>query len=110
MLRHGIAIEGNVGQGVGTSRDETSRAGTSGARPSHTEDPLRSPDPTISRDHTRHAEGSECHVMPHPCTTYRNICNGPSSEFHDDGLLQYVSQTHSSHSLLFLISECSIVS
>ena len=64
LLRYGTAVEGNVAQGFGTSG-----ADTSGARPSHTKDQLRSPDPTRSRYHTGHAEGSENHIMPHPYTT-----------------------------------------
>ena len=41
LLRHGTVVEGNVGQGVGTSK-----TGPSGAVPSHIEDPLRSLEPT----------------------------------------------------------------
>ena len=105
LLRHGTNVEGNVGQGVGISEIGLSRAG-----PSHTENPHRSPDPTIYRDHTGHVEGSERHVMPHPCTSCGNICYGPYLEFCGDGLLQYVSQTRSSHSLLFFVSQLTIVS
>ena len=76
LLRHGIAIEGNLGQGVATS----------GIGPSHIEDPLRSLDPTRSRDHIGHVEGSERHVMTHNHTTCRNIFYGPSSYFCGDGL------------------------
>ena len=93
------------GQGVGIFETIPSMAG-----PLHTKNPHKYPYPTRSRDHTGHAEGSERHVMPHPCTICRNICYGHSSEFRDNRLLQYVSQTHSSHSLLFFISQCSIVS
>ena len=57
-------MEVNVGQWVGTSW-----TGTFGARPSHVKDLVRSLDPTISTDQNGHAEGSEFHVMPHPCTT-----------------------------------------
>ena len=91
LLRHGTTVEGNVGQGVGTSGADTV-------------DLVRYPNRTISRDQSGHVEGLEHHVMPHPCLTCRNICYGNSSEFRGDGLLQYVSQTHFSHSLLFFIS------
>ena len=74
LLPHGNVVEVNVVHGVGTSETGPSRAG-----PSHTKDPLRSPDPTISRDNTGHAECSECHVMQHPCTTCGNICYGTYS-------------------------------
>ena len=130
LHRHVIVVEGNVGQGVGTSRDGTSgigtsradtsrdvtsgagtsRADTSRARTSPTKDLVRSPHSIGSRDHSGHVEGSEHHVMLHPCTSYRNIFYGPSLEFRIDRLLQYVSQTHPSHSLLFFISQYSIVS
>ena len=73
LLRHGTDVEGNVGQGVGTSVASEYGDDTSWARPSYIEDPVRSPDPTISRDHNGHAEGSKCHGMPHPYTTCRNI-------------------------------------
>ena len=53
LLQHGTTIKGNVGKGVGTFG-----SGTYGDGPSHTEDPLRSLDPTRSRDHTGHAEAS----------------------------------------------------
>ena len=68
----------------------TSWTGTFGARPSHVEDLVRSLDPTISTDQNGHAEGSEFHVIAHPCTTWWNIWYGPSLEFHSDGILQYV--------------------
>ena len=58
LLRHGAHIEGNVGQGVSTSGVGKTRAGTCGARPSHTNDPFRSPNPTKSRYHCGHAEVS----------------------------------------------------
>ena len=69
LLRHGTVVEGNLGQGAGPSR----------VGPSHIDDPLRSPDPTRSRYHTRHVEGLESHIMPHPCTTCIKICYGPFS-------------------------------
>ena len=58
LLRHGTHIEGNVGQGVSTSGVGTTRAGTCGARKSHTNDPFRSPNPTRSRYHCGNAKGS----------------------------------------------------
>ena len=65
FLRHGTTVNKNVGQGVGTSGVGTSRVGQL-----YIEDLVRYTDPTISRDHNGNAEGSEHHVMPHPCTTY----------------------------------------
>ena len=64
LIGHGTSVEVNVGQRVGTSW-----TGTLGAIPSHVEDLVRSLDPTISTDQNGHAEGSEFHVRPHPCTT-----------------------------------------
>ena len=95
----------NVDQGIGTYEVGPSTAGTS-----YMEDPLRCIDPMRSRDQIGHSKGSEHCVIPHPCTTCGNICYGPSSEFRGDGLLQYVSQTRSSYSLLFFISQFPIVS
>ena len=54
LLQHGTVV-----QGVGTSE----------VGPSHTQDPhTRSPDHTRGIDRTRHTEGSEHYVIPHPCT------------------------------------------
>ena len=50
LLQHGTDVQGNVGQGVGTSK----------AGPSHSKDPYT--------DHTGDAERSERRVTPHPCT------------------------------------------
>ena len=67
LLQHGTVVQGNIGQGVGTSE----------AGPSHTQDPLtRSPDRTRATDCTGDAEGSERHVIPHPCTSCGGICYG----------------------------------
>ena len=106
LLRHGTTVEGNVGQGVGTSK-----AGPSGARPSHPGDShTRSPDYTRGTDHTSDAQGLEIHVIPHPCTACSSICSGPTSNFWGNGLLQFVSKTHSLHSRFCFISQFSIVS
>ena len=64
LIRHGTSVQVNVGQRVGTSWN-----GAFGARTSHVEDLVRSLDPTISTDQNGHAEGSEFHIMRHPCTT-----------------------------------------
>ena len=96
LLRHGTVVEGNVGQGVGTS----------GAFPLHTQDPLtRSLDRTRVIDCTGDAEGSERHVIPHPCIACGGIFYGPASYFQDDGLLRYVSKTHSFHIIFCFISQ-----
>ena len=72
LLQHGTVVQGNVGQGVGTSE----------AVPSNTRDPLtRSPYNPRATNQIGYIEGSECHVIPHPCTTRGGICYGPASEF-----------------------------
>ena len=63
LLQHGTDVQGNVGQGVGTSE----------ADPSHSKDP--------STDRTRDIERSKHRVTPHPCTRCGGICYGPASEF-----------------------------
>ena len=92
LLQHGTIVQGNVGQGVGTSK----------AVPSHSKDP--------SIDCTIDAECLERHVTPHPCTTCGGICHGPALEFWDDGLLRFVNKTHYFHSIFCFISQFSIVS
>ena len=92
LLQHGTVVQGNVGQGVGTSE----------AGPLHNKDP--------STDRTGYAENLEHHVIPHPCTGCGGIFYGPASEFHDDGLLQFVSKTHYFHIIFCFISKFSIVS
>ena len=69
LLQHGANVQGNVGQGVDTSKDDTS----------HSNDP--------SIDHTGDAECLERRVTPHPCTACGGICYGPALEFHDGVLL-----------------------
>ena len=78
LLEHGTGVQGNANQGVGTS--------TMGP----------------STDHKGDAESSERRFTPHPCTSCGSICYGPTSEFWDDGLLRYVSKTHSLHIIFFL--------
>ena len=96
LLQHGTVV-----QGVGTSE----------VGPSHTQDPhTRSPNSTRGTDSTRDAEDSERRVIAHPCTVCGGICYGPASEFWDDGLLRYVSKTHSFHIIFCFISQFSIVS
>ena len=96
LLQHGTAVQGNVGQGVGTSE----------AGPFHTKDPrTRSPDRTRGIDRTGDAKGSERRVIPHLCTLCGGICYGPTSDFRDDGLLRYVSITHSFHIIFCFISQ-----
>ena len=68
LLEHGTNVQGNVDQGVGTSKVG----------------------PSI--DHTGDAERSERRVTPHPCTLCGGICYGPASDFRDDGLLHFVSK------------------
>ena len=63
LLQHGTVVQGNVGQGVGTSEDG----------PSHSKDPSTYP--------TGDAECSEHRVTPHPCTSCGGICYGPALEF-----------------------------
>ena len=93
LLQHGTDVQGNVGQGVGTSE----------AGPSHTQDPLtRSPDRTRDAYRTGYAEGLEHRVILHPCTMCGCICYKPASEFWDDRLLRYVSKTHYFHIIFFL--------
>ena len=86
LLEHGIDVQGNVDQGVGT--------------------PKAGP----STDHIGNAEHSERHVTPHPCTSCGGICYGPASDFRDDGLLRFVSKTHYFHIIFCFISQFSIVS
>ena len=96
LLHHGTAIKGNVGQGFGTSE----------AGPSHTKDPhTTSPYRTRGIDRMGDANGSEHHVIPHPYTAFGAICYGPASYFRDDGLLRYVSKTHSFHIIFCFISQ-----
>ena len=96
MIQHGTVVQGNVGQGVGTSD----------AGPSHTHDPLiRSPDRTRATNHTGDTEHLERLVTPHPCVACGGICYGPTSEFQDDGLLRYVSKTHYFHIIFCFISQ-----
>ena len=57
LLQHGTSVQGNVDQGVGTSK----------AGP--------------STDHTRDVEHSERHVTPHPYTLCGGICYGLASDF-----------------------------
>ena len=92
LLQHGTDVQGNVGQGVGTSK----------AIPSHSKDP--------STDRTRGAERSEHHVTPHPCTSCGGIFHGPNLDFRDDGLLRFVSKTHYFHIIFCFISQFSIIS
>ena len=92
LLQHGTDVQGNVGQGVGTSK----------AYPSHNKDP--------STDHKGDIEHSECRVTPRPCTLCGGICYGPTSDFWDDGLLRFVSKTHYFHTIFCIISQFSIVS
>ena len=70
LLQHGIVFQGNVGQGVGTSK----------AGPLHTQDPLtRSPTRTRHIDHTGEEEGLDSCVIPNPCTACGGIFYGPTS-------------------------------
>ena len=86
LLQHGTVVQGNVGQGVGTSE----------AGPSHTKDPhTTSPDCTRGTYHTGDFEGSDHRIIPYPFSACGGICCGPASKFWDDGLLRYVSKTHS---------------
>ena len=57
LLEHGIDVQGNVDQGVGTST----------AVP--------------STDHIGEAESSQHRFTPHPCTSCGGICYGPASHF-----------------------------
>ena len=86
LLEHATDVQGNVDQGVGTSK----------ANP--------------STDHTGDAKRSEHCVTPHPCTSCGGICYGPASEFQDDGLLRFVSKTRYFHIIFCFISQFSIVS
>ena len=96
LLHDGTVVQGNVGQGVGTSE----------AGPSHTKDThTTSTECTRGTDHTRDVEGLECRVIPHPCAACGVICYGPALEFWDDGLLRYVSKTHSFHIIFCFISQ-----
>ena len=77
----------------------------------HTQDPhTRSLDRIQGIDRTGDIEGSERCVIPHPCTMCGGICYGLASEFQGDGLLRYVSKTHSLHIIFCFISKFSIVS
>ena len=86
LLEHGTDVQGNADQGAGTS--------TAGR----------------STDHRGDAESSERRVTPHPCKSCGGICYGPSSDFQDDGLLQFVSKTNYFHIIFCFISQFSIVS
>ena len=81
LLQHGADVQGNVGQGVGTSKVGP------------------------FTDHTGDAEHSEYHVTPHPCTSCGGIFYGPASDFLDDGLLRFVSKTHYFHIIFCFISQ-----
>ena len=85
LLEHGTDVQGNVGQGVGTSKADP------------------------STDHTGDVERSERRVTPHPCTSCGGICYGPISDFRDDGLLHFVSKTHYFHIIFCFMSKFSIV-
>ena len=96
LLQHGTIVQGNVGKGVGTSE----------AGPSHTKDPhTTSPDRTRGIDRIGDTEVSEHRVIPHPCTACGGICYGSASDFRDNGLLRYVSITHSFHIIFCFISQ-----
>jgi hypothetical protein len=95
LLQHGTAVERNVGEGVGPPDVEPSRAGPSKTVPSRDR-------PSGSGAGSSQDTGTAHQVLGHPCTTCGNLCYGPSSDFRTDGLLQFVSKTPSSHSLLFL--------
>ena len=69
LPEHGNNVQRNVDQGVGTS--------------------MVGP----STDHRGDAESLECRVTPHRFTSCGGICNGPSFDFQDDGLLHFVSKT-----------------
>ena len=84
FLQHETDVQGNVGQGVGTSKDG----------PSHSKD--------ASTYHTRDTYGLEHCVIPHTGTMCGGICYGPALEFQDDGILRYVSKTNSFHIIFFL--------
>ena len=56
LLQHGTNVQGNVDQGVGTSKVGP------------------------STDHTGDSERSKHHVTPHPFTSYGSICYGPTSD------------------------------
>ena len=84
LLQHGTDVQGNVGQGVGTSK----------ADPSHSKDP--------STDHTGDAEHSKHCVTPHAFTSCGGICYGPASYFQDNGLLRFISKNHYFHIIFFL--------
>ena len=86
LLQHGTDVQGNVGQGVGTSKADP------------------------STHHTGDAERLEHHVTPHPCTLCGGICYGPASYFQDDELLRFVSKTHYFHIIFCFISKFLIVS
>ena len=86
LLQHGTDVQGNVDQGVGTSK-----AG-----------------PSI--DHRGDAESSAHRVTPHPCTLCGGICYGPASDFQDDELLHFVSKTHYFHIIFCFILTFSIIS
>ena len=85
LLQHGTIVERNVGEGVVPYEVRPSRDKPSGSGAGSGQD-----------------DGTAHHVLGHPCTTCGNLCYGPSSDFCTDGLLQFVSKTPSSHSLLFL--------
>ena len=88
----------------------TFEGGPYGVGPSHTEGRLtRSPDRTSGTNRIGDIEGSKSHVIPHPCTACGSICYGPASDFRGDGLLQFVSKSHSLHSRFCFISQFSIV-
>ena len=92
LLQHGTVVQGNVGQGVSTSKA----------------DPTHSMDPSI--DHIGDIEHSHHHVTPHPCTSCGGICYCLALDFRDDGLLRFVSKTHYFHIIFCFISQFSIAS
>ena len=73
LLEHGTDVQGNVDQGVGTSK----------AIP--------------YTDHIGYIEHLEHRVTPHPCTSCGGICYGPASDIRDNGLLRFVSKIHYFH-------------
>ena len=87
LVQHGTDFQGNVGQGVGTSK----------VGPSHSKDPFT--------DRIGDAELLDHRVTPHPCTSCGGICYGLALEFLDGGLLLYVSKTHSFHIIFCFISQ-----
>ena len=92
LLHHGTDVQGNVGQGVSTSK----------VGPSHSKNPYI--------DHTGDTECSVRHATLHACTSCGGICYGPALDFRDNGLFRFVSKTHYFHIVFCFISQFSIVS